>query len=115
MPAAMPVEDAMGQLKEYQSLTKKTVKIHGCFIKDENDSVEDMVAMISMLKETGLDVEYNIVRYNPYSEEQGVEADQLAMCQFIKLWNDYMPGKKIQIIPRVGPDVYASCGTFYEN
>ena len=114
MPAALSVDVALGLLGEYQKLTKKKIKVHGCFIKDENDSTEDMTSMIMKLKDSGLDVEFNIVHYNPYGAEQGLEAEQFKINEFIGIWKEHMPGKKIQIIPRVGPDVYASCGTFYQ-
>jgi adenine C2-methylase RlmN of 23S rRNA A2503 and tRNA A37 len=69
MPAAMKVDDAIAQLQEYQKSSKKIVKVHGAFISGENDSKFDIDSMIQVLDK--LQVEFNIVRYNPYSLEQG--------------------------------------------
>lgn len=42
MPAAMDVDNALELLKEYQSFSKKVIKIHYPFIENENDSIEDI-------------------------------------------------------------------------
>ncbi len=105
MPAAMPIDEAIHQLREYQSISKKTIKIHGAFIQGENDQPDQIRAMIDKLQ--GLAVEFNIVRYNPLTSEQGEESPRLLKIQ--AHLNDHFPTK---IIPRVGPDVQASCGMF---
>jgi 23S rRNA (adenine2503-C2)-methyltransferase len=105
MPAAMPVDEAIEQLREYQSISKKIIKIHGAFIRGENDSPDQICAMADKLLD--LKVEFNIVRYNPLTSEQGEESpDLLSIHQQL---NDHFPTK---IIPRVGPDVKAACGMF---
>lgn len=105
MPAAMPVDEAIEQLKEYQAISKKIIKVHGAFIRDENDSPEHIRAMIDKLLD--LNVEFNIVRYNPLTPEQGDESPEIRSIH--SYLNNHMPTK---IIPRVGPDVQASCGMF---
>lgn len=107
LPAAMPVELALDKLAEYQQVTKKIIKFHGAFIRDENDREKDVESMISTIQRHGIIGEFNIVRYNPFSKEQGVESPYLE--QIMQLIASRMPCK---IIPRVGEDVYASCGTF---
>jgi 23S rRNA (adenine2503-C2)-methyltransferase len=107
MPAAMPIDEAVEQLKEYQSISKKIIKVHGAFIKGENDHPDQIDAMIDKLQ--GLNIEFNIVRYNPHSPEQGKETSEglSIQCQL----NEHFPTK---IIPRVGFDVQASCGMFVD-
>lgn len=105
MPAALPVEDAIKQLKDYQKSSKKIIKIHGAFIKGENDSNYDIDSMIRAV--SNLQTEFNIVRYNPYSSEQGTES--LRIDEIANILSKHMPTK---IIPRVGFDVKASCGMF---
>lgn len=107
LPAAMPVTDALANLSDYQRVSKKIVKFHCAFIENENDSEKDVSAMMSMINRYGIAGEFNIVRYNPFSPEQGKESQHIdSISQIIR---QYMPCK---IIPRVGQDVYASCGTF---
>lgn len=110
LPAAMPVEQALDLLAEYQHITKKIVKFHCAFIKGENDRDKDVEAMMSSINRHGIRGEFNVVRYNPFSSEQGEESPYVeAISEII---SQYMPCK---IIPRVGQDVYASCGTFVGN
>lgn len=105
MPAAMPVDDAIHQLREYQNVSKKIIKIHGAFIRGENDSEAAVSDMIDKILD--LNAEFNIVRYNPHSPDQGDESPRIA--EILAQLQECMPAK---IIPRVGPDVQASCGMF---
>jgi adenine C2-methylase RlmN of 23S rRNA A2503 and tRNA A37 len=108
MPAAMKVDDAIAQLQEYQKSSKKIVKVHGAFISGENDSKFDIDSMIQVLDK--LQVEFNIVRYNPYSLEQGTESPHID--EIARTLSLYMPTK---IIPKVGWDIKASCGMFIND
>jgi 23S rRNA (adenine2503-C2)-methyltransferase len=114
LPQAMPIDKALSMLKEYQDFSKKKIKIHHCFIAGENDSEADVESMLYALERHNLDVEFNLVRYNPYSEVQGAESSDEVITRNIQMIDSALRGK-VQIIPRVGPDVHASCGTFYES
>jgi adenine C2-methylase RlmN of 23S rRNA A2503 and tRNA A37 len=114
MPQAMPTDNALALLRDYQEFSKKKIKIHHCFIAGENDGEDDVLAMIAALDRHGLDVEFNLVRYNPYSEAQGQESSDEVIARNLSIINDALRGK-VQMIPRVGVDVHASCGTFYEG
>jgi adenine C2-methylase RlmN of 23S rRNA A2503 and tRNA A37 len=105
MPAAMPVDDAINQLREYQNISKKIVKFHGAFIKGENDSEAAVNAMIDKMLD--LNAEFNIVRYNPHSPEQGEESPRIV--EILAQIQECMAAK---IIPKVGFDIKASCGMF---
>jgi adenine C2-methylase RlmN of 23S rRNA A2503 and tRNA A37 len=109
LPAAMPYRDALRKLKKYQDLSKKIVKIHFAFIDGENDNARDVAALVRTMNESGLQFEMNIVRYNPFSPEQGKETEKLdSIVEYLKGSLD----GKVKVIQRVGRDVYASCGTF---
>lgn len=112
LPKAMVPDAAMDMLFEWQQLTGKTPKIHYAFINDENDSIGDVKNIIDLIKEYAVDVNWNIVRYNPpeghYSKEP-VEGHIKYLQGFIKR---HLPDTKVKLIPRVGIDVRASCGTF---
>jgi 23S rRNA (adenine2503-C2)-methyltransferase len=114
LPAAMPVDLALRILKDYQSVSKKIVKIHYAFIKGENDSEEDVNNMCDAVEEAGLVAEFNLVRYNPFSPEQGSEADEEVIQRNFGIIQGRFKGKS-KIVSRVGLDVKASCGMFVEK
>jgi 23S rRNA (adenine2503-C2)-methyltransferase len=115
MPGAMDVHIALDMLAEYQDFSKKIIKIHFPFIAGENDSVEDVSAICDAIDDAGLICEFNLVRYNPASEDQGVESSEEVIERNINiLKNRFSFNTKVQIIPRVGFDVKASCGMFVE-
>lgn len=113
MPAAMDPNTALEMLKEYQNFSKKLVKIHFPFIENENDSVDEVNAMCDAIEKVGLICEFNLVRYNPAAPDQGVESSEDVIARNIDiLTNRFRFQSKVQIIPRVGFDVKASCGMF---
>lgn len=111
LPAAMPTTQALDLLKEYQLLSKKIVKIHFAFIAGENDSLESLQEMVNELDKRQLICEFNLVRYNPFSPEQGAESSEEVLQRNLDFLKDHFVGK-VQMIPRVGFDVKASCGMF---
>lgn len=114
LPTAMPVHQALEQLKEYQNYSKKLIKIHFCFIKDQNDSIEEVAQLCETIKAYDLKVEFNLVRYNPASPEQGEESSEEVIQRNMDYIKSHLDGKS-QVILRVGPDVYASCGCFVDK
>jgi 23S rRNA (adenine2503-C2)-methyltransferase len=111
MPGAMPVPEALDRLKDYQNFSKKIVKVHYAFIRGENDSYADVEAVADALDAAGLLCEFNVVRYNPASAAQGTEADPEHIASLVAYLRTRLAGK-VQVIPRVGFDVKASCGMF---
>lgn len=107
LPGAMPVDQALDLLAEYQQVSKKIVKLHGAFIKGENDSDQQILAIVGAVNKRGIRAEFNIVRYNPFDDSQGEETDRLDAIH--SLISARIPCK---IITKVGRDVHASCGTF---
>jgi 23S rRNA (adenine2503-C2)-methyltransferase len=113
MPAALPVDEAVSRLKEYQNFSKKIVKIHYTFIAGENDSEEDINASCDVLEKYNLICEFNLVRYNPASPSQGVESSTEIINRNLDIIQNRLGfNSKVQMIPRVGFDVKASCGMF---
>ena len=113
MPAALPVDEAVSRLKEYQNFSKKIVKIHYTFIAGENDSEEDINASCDVLEKYNLTCEFNLVRYNPASPSQGVESSTEVINRNLGIIQNRLGfNSKVQMIPRVGFDVKASCGMF---
>jgi adenine C2-methylase RlmN of 23S rRNA A2503 and tRNA A37 len=107
LPTSLPVDTSLELLKDYQSVSKKIIKFHGAFIKGENDHVDQVREMAHEIWRRGIRGEFNIVRYNPLTSDQGLESVNLEAIQ--EVISEYMPCK---IISRVGREVYASCGQF---
>jgi 23S rRNA (adenine2503-C2)-methyltransferase len=110
LPAAMNVDHALDQLYEYQYVSKKIIKFHGAFIQGENDDIAQVRRMCEAIQNRTIRGEFNIVRYNPFSSEQGRESNNLDTIATVI--GEYMPCK---IVSRVGTDVAASCGTFIQS
>lgn len=111
MPAAMHPDRALELLREYQDFSKKIVKIHFPFIANENDSEQNVHDICDAIDDVGLICEFNLVRYNPASADQGEESSEETINRNIGIISDRFSGK-VQVIPRVGFDVKASCGMF---
>jgi adenine C2-methylase RlmN of 23S rRNA A2503 and tRNA A37 len=107
LPGAMSVTRALELLSHYQKISKKLVKFHGAFIKDANDREKDIHHMLSAISRYNIRGEFNIVRYNPFDGSQGEESPYIH--EIADMITQSMPCK---VIPRVGSDVFASCGTF---
>lgn len=114
LPSAMPVSEALDQLRDYQDMTKKIIKIHFAFIKDKNDSIENLQEIVNEINKRNLLCEFNLVRYNPYSDIQGAESSEEIIERNLHFLKDNFKGK-VQMIPRVGFDVKASCGMFVKK
>lgn len=113
MPGAMEHNKALLMLKEYQNFSKKIIKIHYPFIAGENDSEEEVNNVCDAIDKVKLNCEFNLVRYNAASIDQGTESSQEVIARNIKIIsNRFQFNGKVQIIPRVGLDVKASCGMF---
>ena len=115
MPAAMETGEALRMLKEYQDFSKKIVKLHYAFIANENDSAEEVNSICNDVAKHNLICEFNLVRYNPASPDQGTESSDEVIARNIGIITDRFKFQtKVQMIPRVGFDVKASCGMFVE-
>lgn len=109
---ALPHQKSLELLKEWQVKTGKVPKIHFAFIKDENDSEENMYNIAKAVNEVDLKVNVNIVRYNPYSAKYGEEPHIDIINRNTKILSDLLSPDNIRIVPKVGFDVKASCGMF---
>lgn len=114
LPKAMCVHDALPNLKQWQEETGKELVFHHAFIKGENDSIEEVEQFLSVIKPYNFNSKFNLVRYNPYSELQGTESDEDVLQRNFKLIANEMRAEGTRIVPRVGMDVFASCGMFSE-
>lgn len=89
------------------------LRLHHALIAGENDSVDDLNLIIHWLFQHDLKVKINIVRYNPFDARCGDESSGSKFSTYVTLL-EYEPRVElVQIIPKVGEDVKASCGMFY--
>lgn len=114
LPRALPVERALDQLTQWQDVTGKIPKIHFAFIKGENDSDQDVRNLCQAINEVRLKVNFNIVRYNPYSAKYGEESDIETIERNVRLMEDLLKPDLSTIVAKVGFDVKASCGMFVQ-
>jgi len=111
MPRAMRLDSALELLANYQQYSKKRIKIHHCFIRGVNDSVEELDRWLDALLSYDLDWDFNLVRYNPWSAVQGEESPEDVIAFNLEYIAQACLGR-VKTIPRVGYDVKASCGMF---
>lgn len=113
LPKAMQVDHALDRLKKWQEKSGNQLVIHHPFIAGENDSEQDVQAMLDLLREKEINARFNVVRYNPYSEGQGEESSEEIILRNFNMIRDAMPGSKI--VSRVGFSAAASCGMFMDK
>lgn len=112
---ALPADEGLDKLKAWVEFSKKTPKIHFAFIAGENDSEADMVAMAESINSRDLQVNLNIVRYNPASDRYGVESSEEVIHRNVAILQELIKPAKLRVVPKVGFDVKASCGMFIKN
>ncbi len=114
LPKSLPVEQALDRLAAWQRATYKICKIHYAFIAGENDSEADVHAICDALESRRLMVHVNIVRYNPLDPRRhGIEPPEEILQRNAEIYRSRLPYARVRVIPRVGYDVYASCGMFF--
>lgn len=111
LPRSMHPWDALGQLREWSKVTENQPKIHFAFIEGQNDSVDSVLRICDLLDRLELRLDFNIVRYNPYSEKQGKESSEDIIKRNAQIIRESL-GNHVKVIPKVGFDVKASCGMF---
>ncbi len=114
LPNAASLEEAKVFLSQVFDYTGKHPRVHFCFIKDQNDSLEDLMKMCEFLNSFNFKIDVNIVRYNPFSEKFGEESSRETIDRNIKIIEKHTKSN-VKIINRVGYDVSASCGMFIND
>ena len=115
LPKALPAEAALDRLRSWQRSTHKIVTLHHAYIAGENDAEGDVHAICDALEERGLTAHVNIVRYNPHDPSRhGVEPPEEVIERNAAIYRSRLPNARVSVIARVGYDVAASCGMFFE-
>ena len=106
-----PIE-ALEVLTNSQRELDFDVTLHWAYIEGENDSEDDTQTIKNLINLTGLKAKFNLVRYNPYSPDQCKEPPEEILQRNFQEISSVMKRPGSRIVPRVGPDVAAACGTF---
>lgn len=112
LPKAMDPYKALMALQRYNASAGDEVVLHWAFIEGENDDEFTVQGIANAVQSVGLYTRFNLVRYNPYSPVQGKEPSEEVLQERFDQLKPYMRAPGSRIVPRVGRDVYASCGTF---
>ena len=114
IPKALPAHVGLEMAADYQRRTGRNVVLHWAFIEGQNDSQTSVERLLNAVHALGLNAKFNLVRYNPYSAQHGQETNpQLLKVLFEQISNS-LGSSHSQIVSRVGMDVKASCGMFFE-
>lgn len=119
IPNAIPAVEALNKLKKYEDSAlsagiNSPVTFHWAIIKNHNDNIEDVKETARVLREYRFRAKFNMVRYNPHPNSRSTESDKLdEIFNIISGALEHgVEEKRSYIVPRVGKDVYASCGLF---
>jgi adenine C2-methylase RlmN of 23S rRNA A2503 and tRNA A37 len=117
MPRALPYQEALVKLKEFQLATNYEITIHFAFIKGANDDPRDVEHMCKVLQDMRFShAKFNLVRFNPPPGQASrmQEPDMAILQQYEEMLRAALgaPAHRGKIIDRVGMDVAASCGMF---
>lgn len=114
LPKALSYNIALEKISQWQKNAPSNafLALHWAFIKDENDSEKNLLDIKDILEKYNIKAKFNLVRYNPYSKQQGEESDDIVLQQNFDLINTFLKKPGSRIVPRVGFDVKASCGMF---
>jgi adenine C2-methylase RlmN of 23S rRNA A2503 and tRNA A37 len=122
MPNALPYEQALDKLKDYEmnSKFKYPVAFHWALIKGENDSIKDAETLAKLLYKYDFKSKFNLVRYNAHPDSSSEESDEARYKEIFNIISSSLKSEGFEksesyIVPRVGKDVYASCGMFIPN
>lgn len=114
LPRAKPVEQALDLIADYQARTGRAIALHWAFIAGENDNPDDVAMTLDALKARGIKAKFNLVRYNPHDQRHGTETEEKRLEELFHLVAEALGQEGSRIVPRVGGDVMASCGMFFQ-
>jgi adenine C2-methylase RlmN of 23S rRNA A2503 and tRNA A37 len=118
LPQAQPWQVAIDRLRVFQESLgwhkDSQIKLHWAFIEGHNDQPDQVERVACALRSSSLEIAgFNLVRFNPPpgSTHREPPVERLEQCfEIVNRALGYPKGS--YMVPRVGPEVYASCGMF---
>ena len=122
LPRALPWQHALDKIEtwQYSSPTWRdhsSITFHWCFIANHNDTVDEVNQLATELRSRRFSgAKFNLVRFNPHASMSAQEPSQQRLEECFEQVNAALGNHpRSYIVPRVGRDVYASCGMFEEQ
>lgn len=115
LPGADDPVLSMDRIAELSRATNKPARIHFPLIGGENDSLNNAVRLVRALEMRRLRAKINLIHYNAPPGDESQESSPSIYEAWSALLGKSPLVEKVQIVPRVGPDVAASCGMFLSN
>jgi adenine C2-methylase RlmN of 23S rRNA A2503 and tRNA A37 len=112
LPKSLDYNKALTKLSDLQNKLQTKIVFHWAFIENHNDHTNDLEHLKKEISKHNIKAKFNLVRYNPYSNQQGQETNENKLHELFSNLNDFFNTKDSRIVPRVGFDVKASCGMF---
>lgn len=112
LPAADEPERGFDRLAALSAATGQPARIHHALIAGENDSADDAADLLAALESRNLRARINLVRYNPPPGSAYQEASESHYAHYADILRASHVVAGVKVVPRVGYDVRASCGTF---
>ena len=121
LPRALPWRQSLDKLQAWQRSCldwseHSSIIFHWCLIAGHNDSAEAIGRLCEELRSRRFHgAKFNLVRFNPHASLSETEPSQDRLEQCFRQVNAALGNHpRSYIVPRVGQDVYASCGMFEE-
>ena len=117
LPNATPWESALARLADFQQSTAQPLTFHWALIEGENDSLEDAESIARALRPYEFQAKVNLVRFNAHESLPNQESSDARRAEILEIVRAALvdPARKSRVVPRVGKDVFASCGMFFEK
>lgn len=114
LPRAMDADQALAAIGAMQARLGRQVTLHHALIQDGNDSLADVRDILAAIQRHGVSAKFNLVRYNPLEDRHGCEPPEEHIMRY---YREMCQGMAYggRVVPRVGQDVFASCGMFVQG
>jgi len=114
MPRAAHPSNIRRQSLIWTSMGLGRVYFHRALIAGENDGLDDARRWCEAVLEESVTPSVNLIAYNPPPGDNHLSASPERIERIAEITREYFP-TQVQIVPKVGYDVKASCGMFVER
>lgn len=103
---AYPLDEVLEACKEYFEKTHRRISFEYSLVQGENDSIEDAMQLISLIK--GMNCHVNLIPVNPIKERDYKQPDTKSIEAYKNKLEDY--GINVTIRREMGRDIDGACG-----